>query len=64
MQPIFRRHGVFFDGKINAKGLKPIHQKLVIDVADGPSIPERSKSSAGMEAGSLRNLICGCACQG
>ena len=28
MQPIFPGHSVFFDGKVNAKGLKPIHRKL------------------------------------
>jgi len=28
MQPIFPGHPVFFDGKVNAKGLKPIHRKL------------------------------------
>ena len=28
MQPIFPGHSVFFDGKVNAKGLKPIHLKL------------------------------------
>ena len=28
MQPIFSGHSIFFDGKVNAKGLKPIHRKL------------------------------------
>ena len=28
MQPIFPGHSVFFDGNVNAKGLKPIHRKL------------------------------------
>ena len=38
---------MFFDGKVNAKGLKPIHRNWVIDVANGSSIPERLKGSAG-----------------
>src|SRR5215831_10260050 len=28
MQPMFPGHPVFFDGNVNAKGLKPIHRKL------------------------------------
>jgi hypothetical protein len=48
MQPIFPGHLVFFDGKVNAKGLKPIHRNLGHRCGKYPIDPgaDRSKGFA------------------